>query len=452
MLLNHLIESRGVTAREPGQTYISDTNPKDVLTITDINVLPNDGRPAFDTKEEMSAALDQAIPSDETIINDNVETSATMAVIIASVFDANNKPQHHLRYIQQIPPTGVHKLWKTIKGYKFSQGAKEESVPIKPSDLIKDENYRTTDQLANDVKRGVEQQVKDTPAEALISVIDQAIQRARTGSTQPIENAAPYFNVLQKYSGEYLGPLALIDGGFTGGDTPKLLQTLGLNSFKGSKIMFPQNTTEELIDSIIELPNNQELKISSKIKKGGGAASSLSGIAKQLTPEIKNKFPIGSEIIELLGTQSAIQGPLKVALMFNIIDNDDVRALIDLDKTSKNIDDISSEKLRSMTRAQGTAPGTTERPDYRVVYHALTAIVNAMIPFVNENNEFKNAMMAALNNNNYLQLITAGKVKGDSVSLDYYTKFPAVFSGAPKLRNKTYFATDQKGRIGFTLK
>jgi len=49
-------------------------------------------------------------------------------------------------------------------------------------------------------------------------------------------------------------------------------------------------------------------------------------------------------------------------------------------------------------------------------------------------------------------LVTKANQQGEAVSMQYYTKFPAVFKGAPQLVNKTYFATGQKGRIGFKLK
>ncbi len=38
-----LLESRGLSARAPGETYVSDTDPSDILTIQDITVLPTEG-------------------------------------------------------------------------------------------------------------------------------------------------------------------------------------------------------------------------------------------------------------------------------------------------------------------------------------------------------------------------------------------------------------------------
>jgi hypothetical protein len=216
--------------------------------------------------------------------------------------------------------------------------------------------------------------------------------------------------------------------------------------------MFPQDTAMELIDSVIMTQDGRSIQVSSKISTSGGAASSLSGIYKQMTPEIKQRFPEGAKIIELLATESSVNGPLKVARMFDIISDDDIRAMANLDKRTQNISDLQSERLQQMTQQQGVATGTQERPDYRVFWHALTAVMNAVIPVVNASEEFKNAMLEVLNNNEYVQLVTKANQQGEAVSMQYFTKFPAVFKGAPQLVNKTYFATGQKGRIGFKLK
>jgi len=417
-----LYESRGVTARQPGETYVSDIDPEDVLTIQSITVLPSEGD-GYESSEEMQKAVSQHIGK-ETRIDDNNFNSGTRAAVIATVTDKNNQIQHHVRYLKAIPPTGVHTLWKTIKGYKFGKGAKEESVPVKPSDIIKDENFRDARQLSQEIINNTKN------LDSLGEVMKIAVEHALAGNSTPIPNAGQYFNVLQKYSGEYLGPIALMS-------KP--------NTVTG-------DTAMELIDSVIKLKDGRDIQISSKISTAGGAASSLSGIFKQMTDEIKQQYPAGSKVIEALATKSAVNGPLQVAFDLNIIDQADIQALQNMDKASQNIQDLGTERLINMTKAQGVQAGTLERPDYRAFYHALTAVMNAVIPEVNASDDFKNAMLAVLNNNQYVQLVTKGKQTGDDVSLTYFTKFPAVFKGSAQLVNKTYFATGQKGRIGFKLK
>jgi len=441
-----LLESRGVSARAPGETYVSDTDPGDILTIQDITVLPAEGD-SYEDMDQMMQAVDSAIPDTNTRIDDNKPNSGTKAVILATVSDKDGKGQTHVRYIRAIPPQGVHTMWKTLNGYKFSKGAEQESIPIKPSDLVPDENYRTATELAQQIKAG------SNDLGELGEVMEMAVDQALAGTSQPIPGGDKYYNVLQKYGGEYLGPIALMTKpNSVTGDTSKMLQAFELNNLAGSKVMFPQDTAMELIDSVIQTANGRSIQISSKISTSGGAASSLSGVYKQMTPEIEQRFTEGSDIIKLLATESSVNGPLKIARMFNIIDDNDIQAMANLDKRTQNIGDLQSERLQQMTQKQGVANGTQERPDYRVFWHALTAVMNAVIPVVNANEDFKNAMLEVLNNNEYVQLVTKAVKQGDAVSIQYYTKFPAVFKGAPQLVNKTYFATGQKGRIGFKLK
>ena len=446
MRARELFESRGVTARAPGETYVSDTDPSDILTMQDITVLPTEGD-SYEDMDQMMQAVDSAIPDTNTRIDDNKPNSGTRAAIMASVTDSNNQPQYWVRYIRAIPPQGVHTMWKTLKGYKFSKGAEQESIPIKPSDLVPDENYRSATELAQQIKAGT----RDLGE--LGEVMEMAVDQALAGTSQPIPGGNKYYNVLQKYGGEYLGPIALMSKpSSVTGDTAEMMRQFGLNNFAGSRVMFPQDTAMELIDSVIMTQDGRSIQVSSKISTSGGAASSLSGIYKQMTPEIKQRFPQGTKIIELLATKSSVNGPLQVAFDLGIIDQNDIQAMDNLDKRTQNISDLQSERLQQMTQQQGVATGTQERPDYRVFWHALTAVMNAVIPVVNASEEFKNAMLEVLNNNEYVQLVTKANQQGEAVSMQYYTKFPAVFKGAPQLVNKTYFATGQKGRIGFKLK
>jgi len=439
-------ESRGVTARQPGEQYVNNANQEDVLTVQDITSVP-DNAEGFESREDLDTALDTIIPKGATRVNDNMGNSGSKAAIIALMIDKDNKPQYWVRYLRAIPPQGITGTWKTLNGYKYTKGAAQETLPLKPTDVLPHDRYLSTTQIANNVKKSVATQDDSV----LEQVMNDAVKYARTNSTAPIKNGAPYFNVVQKYAGEYLGPLALIDGGNTSGDTTKMLSAYGLKSLKGSKTLFPGDTAYELVDSVIQTPNGDEIGVSSKAHGGGGAASSLSGISKQLTPEIEQAYPVGSEIIHILGQASALEGPLKVAQMFGIISARDVNEVMALGKQSKNLKDIKSPKLRKLVNTQGIGRDSLDNPGYRILYHVLTAIVNTIVPVVNQNAEFTGAMKAALNNNNFVQLMTKGKKIGNDITLDYYTKYPAVFEGSPKLYNKSYFATGQKGRLGFKL-
>ena len=304
-----LSESRGVTARDPGQTYVNTNNPDDVLTMQSVDIIVPPQMSQFDTPEEMLAAVDAALPAGATKIDDNKPVmgtgqGATKAAIVAILTDADNETQFWVRYIRAVPPQGVHTMWQTLRGYKFSQGSKEESIPIKPTDIIKDETPRSPQALAKAINAGIAQQVNGTPYQNLVPIMNQAINLALSGTVAPIKGGAEYARVVGKYGGEYLGPIAVVAGGVTKGDITKMLKSFKIESLAGTTIRFPQNAGEELIDSIFTLPNGSELNVSTKIHKGGGAASSLSGVAKQLNDDIREKNSVGSMIIDNLGTMS----------------------------------------------------------------------------------------------------------------------------------------------------
>jgi hypothetical protein len=158
---------------------------------------------------------------------------------------------------------------------------------------------------------------------------------------------------------------------------------------------------------------------------------------------------MASEIITVLGTEGAVQGVLTVAQKIKLISAADAREISNMSKLERNPEAIKSKRLRKLYDNQGTA--SIDDPNYRLTFHLYMAITNKLIATVNAMPEFQAAMKAALNTNNFISLVTKGKQIGDDATFSYYTKYPAVFQGSPKLYNKTFFATGQKGRLGFKL-
>jgi len=447
-----LRESRGITARVKGDQYVNVSDGNDVLTIQDVTVLHPEGKDGFDSLTDLQAAISAALPQAAAKIEDNKPTVKNHAAIVAHVKNVSGNDQYWIRYIEKVPSASVHGLWNTFRGYKYKTAkAKEETLAIKPSDLILDENLRNKDQLAKAVKDGVHRITDGTEDEDLAKVMDQAVDLAALGKVAPVKGGNKYATVVSKYGGEYLGPLALLSGKFNGGDIGKAMQALEIKSFVGGKVRFSQNKTQELWDSLIDTKDGRQVQISTKMHEGGGAASSVSGVLKQITPEIEQQHPRAVQVMRLLGAGKADQGMIQAAVLYNLIDEQGAQAARSIPKDSRDINSITDAKLKSLVSSQGVGKDTLSRSDYRVFYHALMALANKVVAAVNADPEFATAMMKALNNNNYLQLVTKTTVSGEDISLDYYGKFPTEFSGKPVLKNKTYFGTGQKGRIGFKL-
>jgi hypothetical protein len=445
-------ESRGVTARVQGDQYVNPQNLKDVLTVQEISVISPKNKNAFNSPEELEKAIAAAIPKAAVKKLDNNPTARSRAAIIAHVLDPHNKSQYWVRYIDKVPDTTIHGKWLTLNGYKYkSERSSSESIAIKPSDIIMDETFRNKNELAKTVKNGIRSVTHGTPDEELADVMDQAVDLAASGKIAPINNGTHYATVISKYGAEYLGPLALLSGKFTGGDIKKAMNAVGIGSFVGGQVRFSANTRQELWDSLIKTADGKQLQISTKMHTGGGAASSLAGVYAQVTPELEKEHPRAVRIMRYLAKDKADAGILKAAIEYKIIDEATAQAVLTISRKSRSIKDVKDAKLRDLIKSQGIRPDAAARDDYRIYYHALAAVANKVLTAANNDPDFSAAMLKALNNNNYLQLVTKTTVSGDSMTLDYYGKFPTEFSGKPVLFNKTYFATGQKGRMGFRL-
>ena len=387
--LNIIFEARGLTARQPGETYVNRQNSDDVLTLENIEVFVPEGTDGFGTNAELMSALKEKLGNNYNA--DNKPTQASTAAIIAKFKNTDNQEQIWVRFINKVPPAGVHGTWSTpttslfLKQYQYGKSSKEESVPIKPADIILDDTPRTSVELAREVKNNVSKTLSGTKEEVLVNPIHDAVDQALSGTTNPIQMPKEFVTVVAKYAGEYLGPISVASGKNTNGDIKKMLDVLNVPTLAGTRVVFPRSKSEELIDSIFILPNGTRLGVSTKMKQGSGAASSLSGVAKLLNEEIEQKYPTGSQIIKLLGRESAIDGPLQVAKMYDIIDDNDIVAFKKLNKNSRNILDLQSSRLQNLTKKQNTKD--VNDPSYRVFFHTLTAITNEMVMRVNKNTE-----------------------------------------------------------------
>jgi hypothetical protein len=335
-------------------------------------------------------------------------------------------------------------LSKLQKTNDFAGGGQEsETIPIKPSNLIPDENYRDSNTVATMIINGMKQ--PGIP-KSLANPIIQAVNIAQSNNiNQSIKDGGEHLGIIQKYAGEYLGPLALISDNIKDSDVIAALEAHDQKSFNGSKIMFPSSTTQTLIDSVVQFPNGVEMKISSKQKTGGGAASALSGL--EITPEIEKAYSHGTHIIKTLVEKSAILGPLILAVEFGIIKEED-KVIMETGK-SLEVSQLSS-RLKEILSNQAS---TTQSSGYRVFFHLMMGITNQLSAIVNSKKEFGKAVLAALNNNSYIQLLTNGQLSGtNDLKLSYSTKFPIVYKGRIVLwTQKNYYATGIKGKANFKL-
>lgn len=442
-----LLESRGVTARSPGERYINNSDKNDFRVIQNVTAISPENKAAFDTAQELQDVLTKIIPAGKNTIEDNKMTSDTRAAIVATVSTSDDQTEYWVRYIKAVPATGLHGLWKTLRGFSYDHPrSHSEKIKIKPSDLIVDQSPRTLEQLVAQIQ----QSINAIGDEQLDDIMTQAVTQAAEGKPLVIKNGAKYSAAIAKYAGEYLGVLELMSGRMLGGDLARAMDALEVKTFRGSTVVFPQDTRQELYDSVLTTADGKVIRISTKMDQGG-SSSSLSGVVSQISPEIEQRYPNGSRILKILGTKLGVDSVLDTAVDYKVITKEDADEVRVLDKSSKDPNIIKSPALRAILAAQKIRPGSYQRMGYTIRRHLMAALANKTIATLNQDPEVLDALRDALNNNSYLQMVTSARVAGQDLQVDFYTKFPAEFRGKPKLVNSAFWSTGEQGRITFIL-
>jgi hypothetical protein len=455
-VLMNLDESRGISARQPGDVYVNPNNPEDTLTIIDIKFARPENEYAFDTYQELEGALDQMIPQDGNRVNDNSPNSASKAAIIAEVERPGGDREFHVRYMKDL--MSIHNKWLTFAGYKYQAAAETESMPIKPSDVVPDEQARTVKELIATIHSNLDSQLEGTGYENVAKLIEKVIDEAAGGNKAIKFENRNQASIIAKYAGEYSGVIALLSDNVQNMSIQEIEDHYEIKDLRNSRVIFPQDTAGMLIDSTLLLDNGTRVGVSSKMHKAGGAASSLLGIYKIMTPETARRFPKGATIIKDLAVLPAFSadprnagtlGPVVLARQMKVISESDIQEIERLDRNQQDPSVLESKRLKSILANQGVNPGTAQRQDYSVYLHMLTAIVNLIIPRVNSEPEFAEVINATLRENSYIQILTKIGLNGNQVTFTYYVKLPG--NNKPFIYNKNYFATGNKGRVGFKL-
>lgn len=447
--------ARGVAARQPGDVYVKIEDSSHTLTIIEIIFArPSDGY-SFDTRQELEGELDFIIPRQAVRIHDNTPTEQTCAAIVAHVENQNGEPEYHVRYLFDLRTSSGK--WRTLKGFQYQKGVEGESLPIKPSDLIPDERLRNLDAMIETVHSNLNDKLRDSEHAHMIPLIEQVLSNAE-GSNKSIEfEDRSQAKIIAKYAGEYAGIVALMNDNIQNTSLSALEQRYNVDGLGFAQVMFPQDTAAMLVDSYISV-DDTKIGVSSKIFKNGGAASSLLGIYDLMSEEVMSQYPVGAKIVEDFSTLPAFSsdpkrvdsiGPIRLAYDMNVITDCDLLELQSLDRNEKNASVLKSPRLKQIVSNQGLQSGTLDNEDYSVYLHALSAIVNLLVTRVNHEPEFAGVVNAVLKDIGYLQLLTKTSLEGNNVTFTYHAKLPDY--NQPFVFNKTYFATGNKGRIGFKM-
>jgi hypothetical protein len=266
--------------------------------------------------------------------------------------------------------------------------------------------------------------------------------------------------------GESAAPIALVTGNFVTGSYREaeaaLLTPIGL-TWKGIKsVLFPGGGSNLLYDSYLRLNKTTSLKVSSKDKKGGAAAA-VTGLLKDIqeNPERfaevtdKPNYQEILKIINVIASNSAITGPLELAVKFGFIDSTDAaniqQNLGQAIKYNPQLPWATTPGVQSAFKRKGAK---FEDPAYDMGYHALAGIAELVADHLNKMPGMSDFFKAVLERSTMIQVKSRiAKGSGGAFFNSFQVIYPPVFDGIIKVvAGNNYMSTRRPvGKISFKI-
>lgn len=456
-----IAESRGIAARDPGEVfYKSDI---DHITFQGVIFFPENEK-SYETHEELLQALAGWQSDFEgTVEMYGAKNSGTRAAMISIWTSATGKPVAYGKYMKY-KSGGYGTLWSNTDfakatGYETrSSRTVTQQLPIKPSQIVPAEKIETSKAVDILRKNLANADVPDHVKSQMIEMITNAI----AGDKTPIAGAAEYANLHEVYTAEYAAPLVYIYGSpLLSGDlavVDNMLADVGVSRSEFSRVMWPDNPTEKLIDSYI-YTDKYRLGISSKSKTGGGASASLEGVMNIITRN-RGKMPVAFlkkwetllAVLTMIMKNSSIDGILKAAKRFRIINLAQEKEIRDrLDSFDLDLSTLSEEN-RNIIKKSNYGADTTHT-NYNIGSHLMAIIARdiakrlkkmGLDPF------FKGVLAYA----DMIQIYSKVAKRGDGAYFDQFiVKYPPEFDGTIEVGADYYYGSKRPhGKLTFKLK
>jgi hypothetical protein len=458
-------EGRGIFARAPGEPYVSITDPMNIITFQSIQAFPEVRKgqvlALFDTPDDLNLTLKTVLKS---IKNKPVTWSNALgnnkAFAIATFADADGKPLYFGRYFQSIK-ADMTTAWKAedFPGYRFATKSGTKGAAAKelmPSKII------GTDKMFSNANTLLTHLMSTITDENILAGL-RDLKAGRMPLVFP--NSKAQLEVIRDYFCENLHPIALTKKGMVTGDS-----SLAENSiipgetYKQCTIQFSTSETEGLYDSFMVSPSGVEFGISSKGGKGANAstknlhAAIEKGIAAE--PKLQKKHSKFIKVINAINDNTSIDAPLRLAVDFNIINEEDIVKITAAINTNKKDTKGLSKYLVDMYKDYMTSPAaqkSVEKPGFSVGLVILTKIAQLVAQEINNDPKdyFNKGATEFLNFSSVIQIYTQAKVVGEDVHVyEFKAIYPPQFEGRVELDpSKNYMSTVRpKGKYTFVFK
>lgn len=449
--LINIVESVGLANRRPGDRW---QNPQgDELTFVDLVFYPRVA--AFKSPGDMTAAVQAAAVANGISSADIVWTNSlgsNLAFALAHFVDANNQDYYVGRYFQQISPNATENRFPNDLpgGYRLQKAsAIKERAGYKPTDIL----TQLDDLSPQDILDQVQQKFGSRSVES--QIVEAFMSADRLPVTVPGQGVN--FAAFTNYFCELLQPMALVMSKPLKGNAAEAeSKFLTQGGYSDCTISFSSAQTAGLVDSVLTNSAGQSIGISSKAQ--GGAKASVSNLQTKIAEmsgdpagqKILDQYRDAVTMIQTIARGGYVNGPLDLAMAFDIIDPQEKQQILALrgKATGRDVDQLGPG-LKKIYQARTSADASRQVP----FYHMLAAVAHLVADHVNDRTDFGQAAAAILNHGAFVQVYTRAQQQGDNIVLEAFeVQYPSTAVTQVLLRaDKTYYSTGNKGNFVFQI-
>ena len=444
-----LIESKGIMGRVLGDTFLKGD---DRLEFQSVNLYPSDEM-EFDSPEQRDDFIQQLEQELNSQIEwTNVPNKGSLAFGVAVLTDPalDDKITYWGRYFKQKTADMMGK-WgnsQVPQGWKLqTAGAMKLDIGIDPQHLIK------TDDPFNGVL-DVIQAVKTNSADNELSeTLVNALETIHTQEHPVFPGQISNLPALRDYFGEIMGPVALMSD-MVGGQAEDARRDLlrGI-PWSNCTIFWPMAMNAPLVDSYFTAPDGTRVGISSKGGKGAKASvKNIQDAIEKASPELKAQFPTTVNVINIVQSNSAKDGPFRLAELYKILPQgleEEINGYIQEGKQDyAGLSPACTELFNYGTPRQDV-------PGFNTGYAMLALLAKKVTKAINESGpEFGQGCVAFLNQSSIVQLYCKmGKQGDDARVTGWEAVYPPNFQGTVEIDgSKNYYSSRIGGKFAFGFK
>lgn len=452
-----LVEGVGLARRKPGEQFKNSQG--DVVIFQGLDFFPDRGN--FRTPEQLVAGLEQAYAqygiSPADVYWTNQPGSAMLAFAVAHFTDQANKDYYLGRYFKNISPNRMENSFPhdAIPGdfkYQSAVGVKEQSG-LKPSEVLTKFDNQTPDSIYQQIaeKFGSDGE------------LTQATQAFMSLKSFPlvIKKGSINFTAFRDYFCELWQPMALVMGKPVSGNASEAAEIFfGKNAdYSDCVISFNNNAIGGLYDSLLVNGDGRQIKLSSKGKDGASASvSNLERSVRELEKtaqgkRILKKYDQEIAILDLIRRVDARNGPLDLAIMFDLITDNEKNQILSL-RNLTGRDPVIGKKILSPKLEKWFKERSFRDIDRMVpLDHMIAAVAYHAADLVNTKTNFSQAAADILNHSAVVQIYTDAKESQDTITVQGFTAvYPSkTFTGVLLDPTKVYYSTGNNGKYTFTI-